>query len=154
MGWQQVRKNRTAHEVRITCPCPETTPVTLAVTCSCFMLSIWVSPQFQKGMEHHKQTLTRNLRPGYTLSISPLKQAHSDSLSNSCIQGTNNSPGVGHRIRPTGKKTQNTWNLKTAQKWTGKILHPFTRHKHCSHGLCLQNKQPGLPALIPRILKH
>lgn len=76
----------------------------LAVTCSCFMLSTRVSPKFQKGMEHHKQTLTRNLRPGYTLSISPLKQAHSDSLSNSCIQGTNNSPGVGHRIRPTGKK--------------------------------------------------
>lgn len=77
---------------------------TFAVPYSCLMLSTWVSPKFQKGTEHQKQTLAKNFHLVTYWASVHWNKSHSDSSSNSCIQGTNNSPGVGHRIRPTGKE--------------------------------------------------
>lgn len=97
VGQQQVRKNRTNHEVRIIlCPCPENTQtsITFAVTYSCFdqakyLVQLQISPKFQKGMEHKKQTLARSLHLVTHCAISPLKKKlHSASLSNPCIQGS------------------------------------------------------------------
>lgn len=93
---------------------------TSAVTYSCFVLSTWVSPKFQKGVEHQKQAFAKNLHLVTYWASVHWNKSHSDSLSNSCIQRTNNSPGVGHRTRPTAKKLKEYLKLKNGTEINGK----------------------------------